>query len=1213
MRVLIGADGQPAQTPNNPRPPKESSSTSRSSPPPEEEGEGEPPRKKPKGDDISGSDGDCQGSQGPVEARFKSEEGSGGSSSSSSSGDEEIMGGGGRLASSASGPEAAAKLQGGGGVPGEEEGDGQRERRRAEGPGEDEGPRATAAAASPHRSAPPRARPRGDRNPEDDDDEWHDDRGASRCIFLGKSHDGEGRRTCGDDDRSPSARGYGKSGRSGLPPSSSSLLRPSAAAAPAPLLNGPVPGSADDPATVAKSDRPFDDGNRDAEDGRTNNADDDAGEPTTLARFVRLLRTRHRPPLDVVAMDGDGNCLFRALALQVYGDPSMHAEVRRRVLDFMAREADHFRDFVADEDFAQYVARKREDGVHGNHAEIQAASELYCRSAEVYVPRNGLRPINIFHSEYAGLGDAPLRLLYTDGNHYDAVVDPLVPTAGLGLGLPGLQPGLADRMQVAEATQRSETSAGAAERRQLEEATKMSERARKEREDAEVREALAKSAGDMATVKTPYYAGDSDEERMYQKKALYLSEIEAADFDLEQAVLASSLESYHRAEHERKPSSSMRRGDAGRRSRCNASPRGLRSSSNSPVHRTAAAASAAASPSSHPCAAASAAAAASSAAASLPSASSQPTAAGLNNGASLTTDEYPPSVQELVMNGFEPSKVLRAYDLVGDSFDDLLSVLLSSTATAPHRARPRSDDNPEDDDDEWHDDRGASRCIFLGKSNDGEGRRTCGDDDQSPSARGYGKSGRSGLPPSSSSLLRPSSAAAPAPLLHGPVPGSADDPATVAKTGRPFDDGTSTAEDGRNAGDSNAAAPAGGPTLARFVRLLRTRHRPPLDVVAMDGDGNCLFRALALQVYGDPSMHAEVRRRILDFMEREADHFRDFVADEDFAQYVARKRGDGVHGNHAEIQAASELYCRSAEVYVPRNGISPINIFHSEYAGLGDAPLRLLYTDGNHYDAVVDPLVPTAGLGLGLPGLQPGLADRMQVAEATQRSETSAGAAERRQLEEATRMSERARKEREDSEVREALKKSAGDMATVKTPYYAGDSDEERMYQKKALYLSEIEAADFDLEQAVLASSLESYHRAEHERKPSSSIRRGDGGRRSRCNASPRGLRSSSNSPVHRTAAAASAAASPSSQHPYAAASAAAAPSSAAASLPSASSQPTAAGWNNSASLTTDEYPPSVQELVMNGFELPKVLRAYDLVGDSFDDLLSVLLSSTAT
>lgn len=44
---------------------------------------------------------------------------------------------------------------------------------------------------------------------------------------------------------------------------------------------------------------------------------------------------------------------------------------------------------------------------------------------------------------------------------------------------------------------------------------------------------------------------------------------------------------------------------------------------------------------------------------------------------------------------------------------------------------------------------------------------------------------------------------------------------------------------------------------------------------------------------------------------------------------------------------------------------------------------------------------------------------------------------------------------------------------------------------------------------------------------------------------------------------------------------------------------------------SSDEYPASVQELVMNGFQLSKVLHAYDLIGDNFDDLLSFLLSST--
>jgi len=42
---------------------------------------------------------------------------------------------------------------------------------------------------------------------------------------------------------------------------------------------------------------------------------------------------------------------------------------------------------------------------------------------------------------------------------------------------------------------------------------------------------------------------------------------------------------------------------------------------------------------------------------------------------------------------------------------------------------------------------------------------------------------------------------------------------------------------------------------------------------------------------------------------------------------------------------------------------------------------------------------------------------------------------------------------------------------------------------------------------------------------------------------------------------------------------------------------------------TVDEYPQCVQELVMNGFELRKVIHAYELIGDSFDDLLAFLYS----
>eukprot|EP00578_Thalassiosira_sp_NH16_P021618 CAMPEP_0181085646 /NCGR_PEP_ID=MMETSP1071-20121207/5337_1 /TAXON_ID=35127 /ORGANISM="Thalassiosira sp., Strain NH16" /LENGTH=465 /DNA_ID=CAMNT_0023167455 /DNA_START=554 /DNA_END=1951 /DNA_ORIENTATION=- len=445
----------------------------------------------------------------------------------------------------------------------------------------------------------------------------------------------------------------------------SSMIPPSACHAPAPLLNGPVPGSTDDPATMSKTDAPPNIGDDDH--------DNDDPDTAAMMQFVRLLRTRHEPPLDMVEMDGDGNCLFRAVSLQVYGDPSMHAEARARCMDFMEREADHFRDFVAyEEEYGEYVARKRLDGVHGNHAEIQAMSELYNRTIEVFVPSHGIEPINIFHVHYKG-NDAPIRLCYMDGNHYNAVVDPLLPTAGLGLGLPGLQPGLADRLQLEQAKNISDDSAMEEKMRC---AMEESNRASEKREAMEMEEALRKSGEADNGGGGGGGLGNAAED-MYKKKAMYLSEMEAADFDLEQAVLASSLESYQKAEQERKPPSSSRRGE-GRRSRFNSSPRGHRSSSNSPVHRANVAA-AAAGPSSNQYAAV-AAAAASSSSSSLPGAYAQASSAvaGRNDE---PADEYPASVQELVMNGFELSRVLHAYDLIGDNFDDLLSFLLSSSAT----------------------------------------------------------------------------------------------------------------------------------------------------------------------------------------------------------------------------------------------------------------------------------------------------------------------------------------------------------------------------------------------------------------------------------------------------------------------------------------------------------------------------------------------------
>ena len=49
-----------------------------------------------------------------------------------------------------------------------------------------------------------------------------------------------------------------------------------------------------------------------------------------------------------------------------------------------------------------------------------------------------------------------------------------------------------------------------------------------------------------------------------------------------------------------------------------------------------------------------------------------------------------------------------------------------------------------------------------------------------------------------------------------------------------------------------------------YGRALRNKG---LRVVPVEGDGNCLFRSVSHQVYGDDSHHRLVRARCMDYME----------------------------------------------------------------------------------------------------------------------------------------------------------------------------------------------------------------------------------------------------------------------------------------------------------------------------------------------------------
>ncbi|KAK3014629.1 hypothetical protein RJ639_010294 [Escallonia herrerae] len=144
------------------------------------------------------------------------------------------------------------------------------------------------------------------------------------------------------------------------------------------------------------------------------------------------------------------------------------------------------------------------------------------------------------------------------------------------------------------------------------------------------------------------------------------------------------------------------------------------------------------------------------------------------------------------------------------------------------------------------------------------------------------------------------------------------------------------------------------------------RRAKGLEVKRMLEDGNCLFRAVADQVYGDSDAYDLARQMCVDYMERERDHFSQFIT-EGFVSYCKRKRRDKVYGNNVEIQALSEMYNQPIHIY--SYSTEPINIFQGSY-NTETPPIRLSFHHGNHYNSLVDPRRLTIGAGLGFSSLQ---------------------------------------------------------------------------------------------------------------------------------------------------------------------------------------------------------------------------------------------------
>ncbi|KAF8521101.1 hypothetical protein BU17DRAFT_88368 [Hysterangium stoloniferum] len=84
---------------------------------------------------------------------------------------------------------------------------------------------------------------------------------------------------------------------------------------------------------------------------------------------------------------GDGNCLFRALADQLWGSPNGHMKLREEICDWMVTHKERYEGFVdEDRSFDTHIRCMRIPGTYGGHLELSAFAHLKRRNVKVIQP-----------------------------------------------------------------------------------------------------------------------------------------------------------------------------------------------------------------------------------------------------------------------------------------------------------------------------------------------------------------------------------------------------------------------------------------------------------------------------------------------------------------------------------------------------------------------------------------------------------------------------------------------------------------------------------------------------------------------------------------------------------------------------------------------------------------------------------------------------------
>lgn len=145
-----------------------------------------------------------------------------------------------------------------------------------------------------------------------------------------------------------------------------------------------------------------------------------------LEKQDKYLREKNRFRFHIIP---DGNCLYRAISKAMYGDQSLHSDLRERTVHHVADHLDTF-NLIIEGDIGEFLINAAQDGAWAGYPELLAMSQML--NVNIHLTTGGRPECPTVSTMVHYLGEEnPCRpsiwLSWLSNGHYDAVLEELLP------------------------------------------------------------------------------------------------------------------------------------------------------------------------------------------------------------------------------------------------------------------------------------------------------------------------------------------------------------------------------------------------------------------------------------------------------------------------------------------------------------------------------------------------------------------------------------------------------------------------------------------------------------------------------------------------------------------------------------------------------------------------------------------------------------------